>query len=117
LNKVLPHFSSSVKNTDKNHTLVVIDKNNPVEKYQYYATRIQMGSLQNRLCELRLKYSEYKIFLQKDNEPNYGKLYNLMKEDMCEDIEFEENHFNTSLVKNVSILCIQSIHHNAIVNK
>jgi prophage antirepressor-like protein len=104
LNKVLPHYSPLAKNVDKTNTFVIIEKNKPDEKYQYYAIRIQFGSLQNRLNELKQRYPNFQILLQLDNDPNAVKLYNLMKE------EFEGNHFNTNISKNRLIHTIYSIY-------
>jgi len=45
LKKCCRNFSPPTKNPDKNNTFVILDKKNPGEKYQYFAVRIQEGSL------------------------------------------------------------------------
>ncbi len=117
LNKVLPHFSPPTKNPDKNNTFVILDKKSG-EKYQYYAIRIQKGSLQNRLDELKINYPNYEI-IRLDNEPNAVKLYNLMKEDMVKDelIDFGGNHFNTPLIRSILLRNIKMLYQSMFVEK
>jgi len=108
LKKLLPHYSPLAENPNKNNTFVVIEKNKEDEKFPYYAIRIQLGSLENRLNELKTIYPKFKILLKLYNDPNAVKLYSLMKEKLC--IQYESNHFNNILAKDLLVYNIESLY-------
>ena len=86
---------------------MVIEKNKEDEKFPYYAIRIQLESLENRLNELKTIYPKFKILLKLYNDPNAVKLYNLMNEKLC--IQYEGNHFNSILAKDLLVYNIESL--------
>lgn len=91
----------------KHHQFVLVKKNGELERYPYYALRIQKCNKEFRIRELKEEFPEMEVILTL-NVLNSIALYNKMKELL--DIKWDGNHFGGNITDNELVQSIVDIH-------
>ncbi len=92
LDRATDERAPKTTNRTKHEEFVVLKLNDRNYTWQYYVIRCQAGSVTGRVASLRTDFPRMKKIIQITYQPNSKNLYNLMKENLCDNIKTKCNY-------------------------